>query len=99
MLTNSLRRATRASAVHKFRMYVRASFNYAADEDLFAKNPARKLAMPNIRKTVCLRYLSMEKIGALLSQAEPSEHLVLPILAVCGLRPAEILVQDFQGCS
>jgi hypothetical protein len=41
------------SAVRKVRVYVKASFDYAADEDLVAKNPARKLAMPKIRKTVC----------------------------------------------
>ena len=88
------------SAVRKVRMYVKASFDYAADEDLVAKNPARKVAMPKIRKTVCRRYLSMEEIGALLSEAEPREHLVLHILAACGLRPAEILVlriEDFLG--
>lgn len=88
------------SSVRKVRMYVKASFDYAADEDLVGKNPARKLAMPKIRKTVCRRYLSMEEIGALLSEAEPREHLVLHILAACGLRPAEILVlrmEDFQG--
>ena len=88
------------SAVRKVRMYVKASFDYAADEDLIAKNPARKLAMPKIRKSVCRRYLSMEEIGALLSEAEPREHLVLNILAACGLRPGEILVlriEDFQG--
>ncbi len=88
------------SSVRKVRLYLKASFDYAADEDLVAKNPARKLAMPKIRKTVCRRYLSMEEIGALLSQAEAREHLVLHILAACGLRPAEILVlriEDFAG--
>jgi integrase len=37
---------------------------------------------------------------ALLSHASPREHVVLRILAVCGLRPAEILVlriEDFEG--
>lgn len=88
------------SSVRKVRMYLKASFDYTADEDLVAKNPAGKLAMPKIRKSVCRRYLSMEEIGALLSEAEPREHLVLNILAACGLRPAEILVlriEDFQG--
>ena len=88
------------STVRKVRMYVKASFDYAADEDLVAKNPSRKIAMPKIRKPVCRRYLSMEEIGALLSEAGPREHLVLHILAACGLRPAEILVlrmEDFQG--
>jgi integrase len=63
------------SSVRKVRLYLKASFDYAADEDLVAKNPARKLAMLKIRKTVCRRYLSMEEIGALLSQAETRKHL------------------------
>ena len=72
------------STVRKVRMYMKASFDYAADEDLVAKNPARKIAMPKIRRTVCRRFLSMEEIGALLSEAGPREHLVLHILAACG---------------
>jgi site-specific recombinase XerD len=88
------------SSVRKVRLYLKASFEYAADEDLVTRNPARKLAMPKIRKTACRRYLSMEEIGSLLSEAEPREHLVLHILTACGLRPAEILVlriEDFTG--
>ena len=56
--------------------------------------------MPTIRKKVCERFLSLEEIGALLSEAAPREHLVLHILTACGLRPAEILVlrmEDFDG--
>jgi integrase len=56
--------------------------------------------MPTIRKKVCERFLSLEEIGALLSEAAPREHLVMHILTACGLRPAEILVlrmEDFDG--
>ena len=56
--------------------------------------------MPNIRKKVCERFLSVNELRALLAQASAREHLVLRILAVCGLRPAEILVlriEDFEG--
>ena len=56
--------------------------------------------MPNIQKKSCERFLSMDELRALLSQAPTREHVVLRILAVCGLRPAEILVlriEDFEG--
>jgi len=56
--------------------------------------------MPNIKKKSCERFLSVDELRALLSQASPREHVVLRILAVCGLRPAEILVlriEDFEG--
>ena len=44
--------------------------------------------MPNIRKKSCERFLSVDELRALLSQASPREHVILRILAVCGLRPA-----------
>jgi len=90
----------RKSTVGKVRTYLRACFEYAANEDLIQKSPARKLAMPNIRKKSCERFLTIDELRALLDQASPREHLVLRILAVCGLRPAEILVlriEDFEG--
>ena len=56
--------------------------------------------MPNIQKKSCERFLSMDELRALLSQASPREHVVLRTLAVRGLRPAEIHVlriEDFEG--
>lgn len=88
------------SAVGQIRTYIKSCFEYAADEEIIEKNPARKLVMPNIQKRSCERFLSLDELRALLGQASPREHLVLRILAVCGLRPAEILVlriDDFEG--
>jgi integrase len=56
--------------------------------------------MPNIRKKPCERFLTVDELRVLVAQASPREHVVLRILAVCGLRPAEILVlriEDFEG--
>jgi integrase len=88
------------SAVGQIRTYIKACFEYAMDEDLIEKNPARKLVMPNIKKKSCERFLSVQELRALLGRASPREHLVLRILAVCGLRPAEIFalrIEDFEG--
>jgi len=90
----------RKSAVGQIRTYIKACFEYAMEEELIEKNPARKLVMPNIQKKSCERFLSLDELQALLSQASPREHLILRILAVCGLRAAEILVlrmEDFEG--
>lgn len=90
----------RKTAVGRIRTYIKACFEYATDEDLIEKNPARKLVMPNIQKASCERFLSIDELRALLSQASIREHVVLRILAVCGLRPAEILVlriEDFEA--
>jgi hypothetical protein len=40
----------RKSAVGQIRTYIKACFEYAVDEDLIEKNPARKVTMPNIQK-------------------------------------------------
>ena len=88
------------SAVGQVRTYIKACFEYATDEDVIPKNPARKIAMPKIQKKSCERFLSIDEIRALLRIASPREHLVLRILSVCGLRPAEVLVlriEDFEG--
>jgi integrase len=88
------------SAVGQIRTYIKSCFEYAVDEDLIAKSPARKLVMPKIRKKPCERFLSVEEFRALLSDAPPREHVILRIFAVCGLRPAEVLVlriEDFEG--
>jgi len=87
------------SVVGQVRTYIKACFEYAMDEEIIQKNPARKLVMPNIQKKPCERFLRVDELRALLVQASPREHLVLRILAVCGLRPAEALVlriEDFE---
>ena len=40
----------RKSAVEKVRTHTRACFEYAIDEELLQKDPARKLVMPNIKR-------------------------------------------------
>lgn len=88
------------STVGQIHTYIKACFEYATGEDLIEKTPARKLVMPNIRKKSCERLLGVNELRALLSNASRREHVVLRILAVCGLRPAEILVlriDDFEG--
>lgn len=100
LLLNKMAEGGYRKSVEKVRTHTRACFEYAMDEDVIEKNPTRKLVMPNIRKKSCERLLSIDELRALLSQASPREHLVLRILAVCGLRPAEILVlriEDFEG--
>ena len=88
------------STVQRIRTYLKACFEYAIDEELIPRNPARKLAMPNVRKKSCERFLSVKEVQTLLEAASPREHLVLRVYAVCGLRPGEALalrIDDFEG--
>src|SRR5260370_28059290 len=90
----------RKYAVGQRRTYIKACFEYAVDEDIIEKNPARKVTVPNIQKKSCERFLSVDELRALLSQASPREHVVLRILAVCGVRRAEVFVlrvEDYEG--
>jgi integrase len=101
LLVNQLaERAFSKSTICHIRTYLKCCFEYAVDEDLLPRSPARKLAMPKVRKKPCERYLSVGEFRALLAVAAPRDHLILRILGVCGLRPAEVLVlriEDFEG--
>ncbi len=100
LLNEMAEKGYRKSTVGQVRTYIKACFQYATDEDVLPKNPARKLVMPNIRRKSCERFLSLDEIRALLFIAPPREHVVLRILSLCGWRPAEVLVlriEDFEG--
>ena len=64
------------SAVGQIRTYMKGCFEYAVDEDLIPKSPARKLVMPKVRKKPCERCLSVEEFRALLSDASPRKTVV-----------------------
>jgi site-specific recombinase XerD len=49
------------TTVTRTRTYIKACFEYALDEDLVIKNPARKLEIPTIQKDVCERFLREER--------------------------------------
>jgi site-specific recombinase XerD len=76
LLNKTAQDGYRKSAVEKVRTHTRACFKYAIDEELLQKDPARKLVMPNIKKKSCERFLSVDELQALLSQASPREHVV-----------------------
>jgi integrase len=100
LLNQMAEKGYRKSTVGQVRTYLKACFQYATDEDVIPKNPARKVVMPNIQRKSCERFLSIDEIRALLRIASPREHLVLRLPSVCGLRPAEVLVlriDDFEG--
>jgi len=84
------------SAVKKARTYINAALEYALDENLITKNPARRLELPgrHLRKP-CGRFLSQDEIRRLLSSAAdsgPRERLIVHLFVVCGLRAQELFV-------
>jgi site-specific recombinase XerD len=53
LLLNQMENRYSKSAVGQVRKYIKACFEYATDEDVIPKNPARKIAMPKIQKKSC----------------------------------------------
>jgi hypothetical protein len=63
MASNGYRR----SALAKARTYMHALCEYAIDEHLLERNPARKLEIPRVKKS-CERFYTMEEVGARLGR-------------------------------
>jgi hypothetical protein len=74
------------SALKTARTYMKAVFEFAIEEGLIARNPARKLILPEAREP-CERFLSMDEVRRLLTVATGREHLTLRLFFVGGLRP------------
>jgi integrase len=76
-------------ALKKARTYTKAVFEYAIEEDLISKNPARKLILPISRKP-CEKVLTKEQAQRLWGAATGREHVTLGLLMIAGLRPGEL---------
>ena len=79
--------------------YVRAALEYAVDEGILGRNPARNLEFPKTAKSRA-RFYSLEEVRAFLVVSMGRENLVFRILLFCGLRPAELLalrIEDVEA--
>jgi integrase len=90
LLNQVAERGYRKSTLKHIRTYIRAALEYAVDEGLINRNPARKLELPRVQKSR-ERFYSLAEMNRLLEAAVGRENLVLRILLFCGLRPAELL--------
>ena len=87
------------SALKTARTYMKAVFEFAIEEGIASRNPARKLILPETRKP-CGRHLSLDEVRRLLTVASGREHVTLRLLLVGGLRPAELFAlrtNDISG--
>ena len=99
LLNQIASRGYRKSMVQHIRTYVRAALEYAVDEGLLGRNPARKLEFPKTTKSRA-RFYSLEEVRAFLAASTGRENLVFRILLFCGLRPAELLalrIEDVEA--
>jgi integrase len=84
-----MKRGYSRSAMVKALRYIRAVFTFAIEEDLITKNPTRKLQIPAASKP-CERFYTLDEVRRLLSATEGRERIILQLMIMCGLRPAEV---------
>jgi integrase len=99
LLNQIASRGYRKSMVQHIRTYVRAALEYAVDEGILGRNPARNLELPKTTKSRA-RFYSLEEVRGFLTVSTGRENLVFRILLFCGLRPAELLalrIEDVEA--
>jgi integrase len=77
----------------------RSIFDDALENDLIAKNPARKVVLPTMRPTRETVPYTLDEVR-LLTATPGAAGLILRVLLFCGLRPGEVLAlrrNDLQG--
>jgi integrase len=96
---NALAESYSQSIVQKVLRQLRGMLEEALEQDLIAKNPARRVKMPNTRRP-CGRFLMMEELDALLAQVDSRDSLIIWLFCKLGLRPGELFAlrwNDIDG--
>jgi integrase len=86
---NALAESYSRSLVQKVLRQLRAMLEEAVEQDLIAKNPARRVKMPNTRRP-CGRFLSEEELSAMMAQLDFRDRLIFWMFVNLGFRPAEL---------
>ena len=91
LLNQVAARGYRKSMVQHIRTYVRAALEYAVDEGILGRNPARNLEFPKTTKSRA-RFYSLDEVRAFLAVSTGRENLVFRILLFvdCGLRSCSL---------
>lgn len=86
---NELAKTMSKSIVKKFVTWSRAIYDEAVDQDYLAKNPARRLTVPEARCEV-RRVLTIDEVARLLGSLDGRDALILRMYLVLGLRAREL---------
>jgi integrase len=82
-------RSQSESMVGKCLTHIRAVFEFAIEDDLIERNPARKVEMPPT-KARQERFLTLEECQRLLELADRRDNLILRLFFICGFRTGEL---------
>jgi integrase len=94
--TGEIRTGVSHSYAQKVVTYLRCVFDYAVDQDMILKNPARSpvkamgLKIPKAARKPVKKYLTFDDIQMLLAQLDAEDHLVVDVALECAMRPSEI---------
>jgi len=100
MHLNALAESYSRSVVQKVLRQLRAMLEEALEQDLIAKNPARRLKMPTTREP-CGRFLSREELSAMMAQLDFRDRLIFWMFVNLGFRASELFAlrwNDIEGC-
>jgi integrase len=98
MHANALADRFSSSVVDKYLIWTHAILEEALDQDLIAKNPARKLEKPKTRPTN-KRTASPAEIRVIMQCMDGKVRIALMISFVLGLRPGELLALRWDDLS
>jgi integrase len=82
--------------IRKIRTYLKRLFEQAVDDDLIAKNPMKRVEVPDSKQTPTERFLTIEEMERLFAELAPRDQLICRIACVMGLRPGELFALTWK---
>jgi len=76
--------------VERVLVLLHAMLEEAVENDVLAKNPCRKVAIPNCKPAKETRPLTVDEIQRLWTKLDGQDYLIFRVLLLCGARPGEV---------
>jgi integrase len=94
---NDLAKKMSAGRVQHARFYLKAIFEEAIDQEFVAKDPARKLALPNQLRAVDKTTLSWDQLRLVLASVPLRDRILLTLDMTETFRPSELFALRWSG--
>ena len=94
---NDLARRISEGRVKHARLYLKAIFEEAIDQDFLTKNPARKLALPKQLRAVDKTTLTWDQLRSVLASVSLRDRVLLTLDMTETFRPSELFALRWEG--
>lgn len=94
---NDLARRISEGRVKHARLYLKAIFEEAIDQDFLTKNPARKLALPKQLRAVDKTTLTWDQLRLVLASVSLRDRVLLTLDMTETFRPSELFALRWEG--